>query len=442
MQDKLDEEIESSLVEKLSLFIEKTNAHNENTIVIVPPIEQISINLDLPFSAPPKHLDKIIKNEVQDMMPLSSEELHVQYQFLKKTKSIGSLPVHVSLLSENIFKNILNVLKKVGIDPFVFTTPAAVLGVVNHLAKDFFKVDSAIVEKWGDFIHILYIQDGVQVHERSLPTVLNNQPVAPENLISQLRIVLRAFEKDIDGKIEFVYYGKNIDAQIAKGIGKESELLDIGQFINCDNENKKERLIFSALSSFLVQDAMPFTLSNFRMGKFDCTVSPKEVFKILKKLLPITIVFILCIFVGIISSYFIREARIKQIYTGIREATKDKVAISENGDLEDIVAELKRARNALEADLSQIASSYTVSPSKIIEILSLDLSTINGLELNSFDFKANNVKIFGTVPSYSDFEKLEKILSRRRNIFKAVNATQSAGRGKLLNFTVTISLED
>ena len=97
---------------------------------------------------------------------------------------------------------------------------------------------------------------------------------------------------------------------------------------------------------------------------------------------------------------------------------------------------------ALNANLSQISSSYTISPTKILEILSLDLSTIKGVEVSSFDFKGNSVKVFGTVPSYGDFEKLEKILQKRPDIFKNVKATQSAGKSKTLNFTVTIGLDD
>ena len=440
--DKLDEKIESTIVENLKSFIESTNANCENTIVVIPPINQISLNLDLPFANAPKHLDKIIKNEVQDMIPLSSDDLHVQYQFLKKNRQVGSLPVHVSLMPEKIFKNIINLLKKVGIDPFIITTPAAVLGVAYHLAKDFFKMDSVIIEKWGDYIHFLHIHNNNQVSERSLPLVFNNEAVSQDNFISQLRIAVRAFEKEQGAQIPNVYYGKNVDERVIKKIGKECEPLDMSQFVNFESD--KQPFVFAALSSFLVQDSMPFSLSNFRMGKFDCVVEPQEVFKILKRLLPITIVFLISIFAGLVSLYFIREMRIKNIYAGIVEATKEKVMVSDVEDNpESIIERLAAARNTLETDLSQIASSYTISPSKILEILSLDLSTIKGIEISSFDFKASNVKIFGTVPSYSDFEKLEKILEKRSDtVFKSVKATQSAGKGKMLNFTVTIGLED
>ena len=86
LQDKLDEKLVTTITSKFSEFIKKTHANNENTIVIIPPIEQISLNLELPFATPPKHLDKIIKNEVQDVMPLPGDDLHVQYQFLKRNK--------------------------------------------------------------------------------------------------------------------------------------------------------------------------------------------------------------------------------------------------------------------------------------------------------------------------------------------------------------------
>lgn len=442
LQDKLDEKLVTTITSKFSEFIKKTHANNENTIVIIPPIEQISLNLELPFATPPKHLDKIIKNEVQDVMPLPGDDLHVQYQFLKRNKSTGSLPVHVSLLSENIFKNIIKILKKIGIDPFVITTPAAVLGVVSHLAKDFFKTDSAIIEKWGDFIHLLYIHNNNQVHERSLPIVLNNEAVSQDNLVSQLRIAIRAFEKDTNSQISNIYYGKNIDERIVKKIGKEVEEIDLGQFINFKSASND--VTFSALSSFLVQDSMPFSLSNFRMGKFDCVVEPQEVLKILKRMLPVTITFLVCIFIGLFSFYYIRETRIKNIYQGIKEAITDKIKLPDDvdDDPEAIIGSLTNARNVLETDLSQIASSYAISPSKILEILSLDLSTIKGVEVSSFEFKANSVKILGNVPSYSDFERLQKILDKRSNVFKNVSASQTSGKGKVINFNVIINLED
>lgn len=455
ISENVDDEFEGILSSQMTKFIKKYNANNENAVVLIPPYCQISLNLELPFSNPPKHLDKIIKNEVQDMMPLSSDDLHVQYQFLKRTKTsaFASLPVHVSLISENIFRNILRLLKKIGVDPFAITTPAAVLGVINHLAKDFFKKDSAIIEKWGEYIHLLYIHNATQVHERSLPLVLNDELISLDNLVSQLRIALRAFENDTDSQIATVYYGENIDERIVKKIGKETEFLDVKQFLgvatNVTFENgEHEKLVsFSALASFLVQDTMPFTLSNFRMGKFDFKFQPQEVFKILKRLLPITVMFIVCIFLGIISLYYIRESRINNIYEGIKLATADKVSINgleADSEIsgEEFIQKLQSATMALNADLSQISSSYTVSPTKILEILSLDLSTIKGVEVSSFDFKGNRVKVMGMVPSYSDFEKLEKILQKRQEEFKSVKASQNAGKSKALNFTVEIGLND
>ena len=52
------------------------------------------------------------------------------------------------------------------------------------------------------------------------------------------------------------------------------------------------------------------------------------------------------------------------------------------------------------------------------------------------------MKILGNVPSYSDFERLQKILDKRSNVFKNVSASQTSGKGKVINFNVIINLED
>ena len=54
-----------------------------------------------------------------------------------------------------------------------------------------------------------------------MPIVLNNEAVSQDNLVSQLRIAIRAFEKDTNSQISNIYYGKNIDERIVKKIGKE-----------------------------------------------------------------------------------------------------------------------------------------------------------------------------------------------------------------------------
>ncbi len=445
IENKINISAEKKILDALKAFIKKVEANggnNSDVVVLVPPFEQTSLNVTLPFITMPKGLDKIIWGEIQEMTPLSGDDWHVQYQILKKPKSAQDSTFHVSLLPENIFKNVLNLLNQVGIDPFVITTPASVLGVVNYLIdKNYFKQDAMIVEKWGDFIHVLYVHRGGQVHERCIPTSFNGVDVVEDNLLSQLKITLRTFEKDTNSQISTVYYGNNVNSELIKNLGKAGEPLDLYQLINYNGD--KSKLIFASLSSFLAQDPMPFMLSNFRMGKFDCGIKMTEVMKIVKKFIPITILFVLCIIFSLTAFYFVREKRIDSIYKGILEAVSKEIPIKiEEG--QDVIATVADVRNKLEDNLLQISSSYTVSPSKILEILSLDLSKIDKLEVKEFDFKTNQLKMSGVVQTYGDFEELEKILNKRKNIFKKIDAKQSSGRGGNgnVNFNLLISLED
>ncbi len=440
IENTFDINVEKKILSAIESFIKKTNANNYNTIVLVPPIEQVSLNITLPFSNAPKrkNMDKIVLGEIQDLTPFSGDEWHVQYQVLKKATATPNLQLHVSLLPENIFKNVLKLLNHVGIDPFIITTPATVLGVVNYLVdKSYFKLNAVIIDRWGDFIHSLYVYNGVQVHERCIPIRLNGVDVSKEDILSQLKIMLRAFEKDTDSQISTIYYGNNISDDFVKGLGKSGEPLDFYQLINFDKD--KSKLAFSSLSSYLVQDSMPFSLSNFRVGKFDCLVKVPEVIKIFKSFIPITVLFLIFLLVGGGTSYFLRERRISSIYDGIYEAVSSEVPVTVKSS-RDVIEAIADARNKMEDNLLQISSSYTISPSKILEILSLDLSAISGKEISTFDFKANHLKLVGVVPSYSDFEKLQKILGKRKNIFRKIEAKQSVGRGQNIDFTVEIEI--
>lgn len=434
VKDEISADDKKEIIERLKSFIKKTNAASYNAIVVVPPIEQISMNVSLPFSVAPKHIDKIIANEVQDYIPLSTDDLHVQYQVLKKPKNTSSgLSYHVNLIPENIVKNILNILKEVEIDPFIITTPTSVLGVVTHLAKDYFSQDSVIMDIWGDFIHLLYIrQGGSQIHERSLPTQINGKKVPDEDLISQLKIAIRDFEKDSDSEITKIYYANNINDALVRKIGKEAEFIDIYQFINSHLD--RHDMAYSVIASFLVQDSMPYILNNFRIGKYDCTVKPQEIIKIAKKFIPVIGVFLLLLILAFVALYYIRQFRLNGIYEGIKDVANEELQIT-SFDSKDIVNELERQNNQLQQDLQQISSSYKASPSMILEILSTDLSTINGLVLNSFEFRGNSVRLLGIVKDYKSFETLGKQLKQRKN-FQNVETKQTPTRDGKLNFTV------
>lgn len=439
-------------INRLKEGIQQLKGEWTSSVVIMPPYDHVSLNINLPFGDS-KMLDQVIDLEVQDVVPFEIDEFSVQHSQLghfAKSDGIGDAPesqqpydIHVGLIPRAFVSNILALCKATGVEPNILTVPSSAVGSVFHLGKDFFSGNSAVVLHRGDqYAVAAYINGQVRVEKTiQSSTILqaaqsSTDPSDKRPVYIALKLLVAAAERRYGAKIEKLFFlgDSPIDPALQQILGRPVESLSASDFLTAKERGDGN---IAALSAVFARDDEPaLPLSNFRSREFSFTPTLGEFFKALlgarRQVLNAVVSALVCV-VGV---YFAREYAAAHARNALIDQIRAVIPEFNPGE-GDIRAALIKAEAKLSDDLGVLGPIAKVTPLdallEIIRLLPTDNITISSIKVTS-----SRASIAGTAPKLSSVETVGDALRANKGVFSKVVANPGTSVGSRFNFTVEV----
>jgi hypothetical protein len=423
-----------------------------SSVVIIPPYDHVSLNINLPFGDS-KMLDQVIDLEVQDVVPFELDEFAVQHSqlgYFERSDSINDTPntqppydIHVGIIPRTFVANILGLCKATGIEPNVLTVPSSAVGGVFHLAKDFFAGNAAVVLHRGDHYAVAVQINGQVRIEKTVQasTIVQAGGAAVDSADKRpvyiaLRLLIAAAERRYGSKIEKLFFlgPDQLDPALQQILGRPVEALSADEFISAKDRQSGG---IAGLSAVFARDEDPATpLSNFRSRQFSFTPTLGEFVKALlgaRRQLTNALVSILVCVAGV---YLAREYTAAHSRNALIEQIRAVIPDFNPGD-GDIRAALIRAETKLSDDLGVLGPIAKVTPvDALLEVMRL-IPTDN-ISISSIKVSGSRATITGTAPKLGSVESVGDALRANKELFSKVTATPGTSVGSRFNFTVEV----
>ncbi|MCO6431877.1 MAG: hypothetical protein J5J00_13540 [Deltaproteobacteria bacterium] len=421
----------------LTTLLSQVRSKWTEAVLIVPPYDYLSLNVELPF-ADKKSIDKVIDLEVQDLVPFEIEDFLVSHLATAPVNAVSAEPrfdVHVGIIPRIYMRNVMQLCRKAKIEPIVVTTPTSILAAPYHIAPDFFQQDSAVICERGSFIFLVTCIDGQLRADRTFSqsdyTFSSNGSAFPagreggsELVVIDLKLSISAAERRYGRNFEKIYLVGSMfsPGELQQSLGRPVEKFTLSEFVKLENEDGS----LAALSSLLVRDQEPApVLSNFRVNEFSYSPQLTELFRGLRAIGPYAALFLACFCAYLIISYSLgafHEHRLRSaMHEQLRKVMPD-VAIPAGQEFETLQGEVTRLRN----QLNDVAPLSSRSPLDLLSELAQIVPKVPGIALRSVKIRDTKVIISGTGQEYGNIEDLGKAL-RQSKVFKRVKEGESSG---------------
>lgn len=391
-----------------------------NAVLTIPPADYLALNLELPFGDS-RSINRIIDLEIQDLVPFEISDFHVSH------KSIGAIEngapatehvnakfdIHVGIISKIFFNKIMALCHKANFEPFIVTTPCAVLGAVKELAPLYFAENSAILlERLPDF-YLITCFDGAIRGER----IISNLKGDARDILLDLKLFISGSEKRYGRNVEKVYYfGKSFAAQDLQGsLARTVENLELKEFLPIESDNSQIALLGAVYGE---ENNSSLIISNLRARQHAYNQRIKYLLKGLKSLLPITGIFLLCWITYVAGTYLMQQYQISRLTNAINYQIVKAlpgVEIPAGSELQTLQAENQK----LEEQMNDISSLSSMTPLDLLLEVSKDLPSTLGVTIKAVKIKDNKIVLEGLAAKYSDVDNVRKILERN-TVFQRV----------------------
>jgi len=425
------------------------------SILVVPPSDYLSLNLDLPFGEG-KQVSKILDLEVQDRIPFELDEFLVEHRVLGPLSGHGH-DVHVSIIPKSFVHGIMQICKAAQLEPLIITTPASILEGVFFLGPTYFKPDAAILSWRGSTVYLALRFDGRVRVDRviEIANLANTESEQVKALTTELRLTLLSAEARYSRPIEHIYVvgnpadGGHFQARdLQQFLGREVEDISISDFVTA---NPGEAALVSVAGPFAQDMDPPPILTNFRTREFSYSLQLSEVFSGLRQLFPMFLVATLSLLISLAGYFYYRENQIAEMQQSMRAqiSTLLPTLVFEPGEeVNPIQAENAKLDKALESLGSGSLDKYTALD--LLKEISALMPNRAGLVIRTTTIRGNRIRLQGTAPSYGDVEAIEKALQRSKNIkFRAkppeisgASGTTPGGAKNSQNFSFDIRVEE
>lgn len=395
-----------------------------SSILIVPPKEYISMNLDLPFASN-KGLDKIVNLEVQDLVPFDLDEFLLHYRPLGP-RAAKNHDIHVGLVPRSSIASLLGVCKAAGFEPFMVSTPPSVLGAIPFISPEKFESPSAIVSVRDSFVSLVIVTEGRACMDR----VIDQSRIGRGGFSAftrELKLFLATAEQRYGKTFQRIYTIGLEDTQDLSGaLGVTCIPLSVGELVKAADSTTA----LACLASVFAQDLRPPPiLANFRVKEFAYSPQLRELAKGLRSLVPFFLAASLVAILSGLGVYSLRERRIHQMKNAIRDQIKTAIpALDAPAGLE--VDALEGENRKLESQLSTLGSLSALSPLDYFSEISADLPVSSGISVTRVKIEGNKLRVDGTAPDYAATDKIERGLKKKKNVYCRIRNDLSSVAGK------------
>ncbi len=436
------EEENSVPEEKLSgcliTLLSKLTLPYTNIIVTVPSSSYLSLNLALPFNTT-KNINKVLDFEIQDITPLEPSEFLIYPKALVK-KEGGDFDVHVSMLPKNFVSHILKACRAADIEPYIITTVTSVVAAAYLLAPSPLSGNSIFVYIRNGVLALTAVVDGAIRYDRVLAYDNRDEDSSnwgsnflpgtrkklDSNIIQDLKLTIKSLEEKFQTTFTkaylFDYYFSERELN-----SLEVAVISIPALIKGASDDD----IIPAMASVFAEDYdAPSPLANFRTGELRYHYQFKELFKGVRKLVPLTAILISLIVIFTYIVYQARETKIAKIQNELKAEISKVVPNSSKHSLE----EISEISDNIEKELNSLGMSSIVSPMQAFTLISEDISNVKQtnkeLDITKLDITQNSAFILATAPTYNDFDIMKSVLKQRKHIYCSVKFNQKNSHPK------------
>lgn len=416
-----------------------------NCIVLIPPYDQLSLNLSLPFGDQ-RRLEKILDLEVQDRVPFDIEE------FLAEHCALGQLPdmnydIHVAIIPKLCIQNVLRRCRQIDLEPLIITTPPSILEALYHLGPEYFSADSAVLLARDPNYYLLVRFEGKSRTDRVIRRAnmenpsegSENEPAAgsQRSVLTEIKLSLAVAEAHYQRTIDKVYVvGNSLSpGELQQFLGRNVEAVSLADLVQ-SNDHEVE---VASLAGIFAQDSLePPILTNFRAREFVYSPRLRELWEGLKRLTPYLMATATCAIISLFVIFYLQENKIHRMRTALQEQIHS-ILPGINLEEGDEVNQILTQNSKLEEDLGKLGSPSRFSPLDAFREIALDFQSLAGVSLQSLSIaRGNYVKIQGQANGYPEVDKMDKTLRAKLDVVycRMPQPDISRPRGGKVDFTL------
>jgi|GEM_PF-4909675 len=373
-----------------------------SSAIILPPSNVISLNLELPVSNK-RSILKVLKLELEDRLPFSLDEFHIQFSVHEKLKN-GLYDIHCDLIPRKEIEAVLEISKKFGLDPAIVTTPPCVLGVLATLTPTS-PQSCAWVLAQQDQTHICLQLNGAARMTRSIS---HGEGGSSRKILTQYQALLRSFKER---------YGESIEQGFLLPNSVESPFDKIATFERLSAASLPKQGNIGALCSILFQSsASPEVITNFRSADLAYRPQVDEVVRGLKQLRKPFALAASVALVCLMLIYWMQGHRRNRLENSLSAQVQQVLPNlpSRGKELQELQAEL----GALHQQLRDIGSASKVSPVNALLELMADFNPVpDGVELKKLSVTGSRISLEGHAPDYSTIDMVTEKLRARSSLY-------------------------
>ena len=443
-------------------------------VVVVPPDDFLSINLDLPFNDT-KRLEPIVDLEVQDVVPFELDEFFIQYSVpsdneLKTStgfktdtpdedkattkggradmSSADSHDVHIGMLPRNTVGAILEICKQAGVEPSIITVPSTAIGAVYHIHPKLSRTNSAILFNRGDHYALAICINGIVRLEKSLIASRNiviadgeSKESALEQIFTTIRIMIASAEKKYGAKLEKIYLlGREVGTMQGNSpFHRPLEGLSFNELLGSQASNTT---VAPLAAIYAHEEATSTPLSNFRSRQFSFTPKLSEFFRALLGVKKVALRVAIAFGLSLLVIYATREYYISNIADSLISQIRTVIPNFTAVDKSAIAQELMKRRQLLTDELASFGTYSTALPSTYLTKILEALPSSGTIELTSLVIKSAVIRIDGTAPALSTIEEFTQKLGAHIDLFRKLDYKPQKSSGGGFSFSIDIQLPE
>jgi hypothetical protein len=436
-----------SLTKLLKQALSKFSNIPDTCLLTIPPIDTISFNIDLPFTDA-KNIRQVIDMEVQDSLPFEIDDFLIQHTEVKRNAGTNN-DIFVSIIPKKLIDFFIKSLKECNLEPYLITTRSSTISGLYIFDPQLKNAETlACLSLDSDNLALNLKVKGTIVSCKDF--CLSNYSPATE--LNEVRLKLSSFEKKYDVTFDkiILFANQKHKHSVQQQLGRSVEVFDIKSYIN-HNNNAAQKIDFESSSLQHALVATAYTpdlnrekpLTNFRTREYSFNPLIKYLLENWKRIIPQVSLTSFIAFLLIASIFLSREYKIIRLYKSIHSQVQDS-KIEANLQKGAEITELEKVNANLEQQLTSLGSPSALSALDILLDLSYDIKDTKkraaGLEVQEINIGPSGIIVSGTARDYSDVEKFEKELKKRRNVYCKIKRDTSSSSSQARGFKFILSL--
>lgn len=386
----------------LSRLVEPFEKTYQEAVVFVSSPHYHSLAIHLPFSDP-KKVTQVLPGMIQDLLPFELDDFLTSPTVSKNGTSTSSY-VHVGVIDKHSIEKTFLACKALKLDPVLIAPSTSALQAL--IPKDAAERVMIVVSD-NETTNI-----GVFSNRRLIADRIVRSEPAKQIISSMLQTT----------PVEEVYwFGENCVLESARQLPMPSSARE---FLS---------VCGATLGALPDSNSLPV---NFRVGKFRLLPRFGLLLRSLTKAKKAAF-WALMVFVTLIAARFFT---LNFSEDSLEDAIVEQVQSAGLSAGEDPAADLRNATLSLERQLQGLGSIQQLSPVEILAMVSKDIPSTAGVQIQVFEVKEGGVILEGTAPEYQSIERLKKEFDKKRSTYCSVrlsNVNDQRGR-KVFRFDLVI----